>query len=264
MELALKNVDVSINRKTIVQDVTLSVNKGEFAGIIGPNGSGKSTLLRAVYRLFKPSRGAIFLNGENLNRIKLADSARKMGVVGQFNTVDFDFSVLEMVLMGRTPHKRWFGSDTWEDQQIALSAIEKVGLAGFARRSFSTLSGGEQQRVILARALAQQPQILLLDEPTNHLDIKYQLQTLFIVKSLGIGVLAVLHDLNLAAMHCHKLYVLKDGMLAASGPPEQVLTPQLIRDVYEIDCDIRKNPDTGCLSISYFHNNPFSAGGDHS
>ena len=114
------------------------------------------------------------------------------------------------------------------------------------------------------RALAQQPQILLLDEPTNHLDIKYQLQTLFIVKSLGIGVLAVLHDLNLAAMHCHKLYVLKDGMLAASGPPEQVLTPQLIRDVYEIDCDIRKNPDTGCLSISYFHNNPFSAGDDHS
>jgi iron complex transport system ATP-binding protein len=258
MELALKNVDVSIGRQKIVQDVTLSVNKGEFVGIIGPNGSGKSTLLRAVYRLIKPSRGAIFLNRENLNNIKLAESARKMGVVGQFNTVNFDFSVLDMVMMGRTPHKQMFGANNREDYQIAWAALEQVGMAGYAQRGFSTLSGGEKQRIVLARALAQQPQILILDEPTNHLDIKYQLQILSIVKSLGIGILAVLHDLSLAAMHCNKLYVLKEGVVAASGAPEKILTPELIRDVYEIDCDIRKNPDTGYWSISYYSSNKLS------
>lgn len=260
MELALKNVGVSINRKAIIQDVTLNVSKGEFVGIIGPNGSGKSTLLRTVYRLIKPSRGAILLDGEDLNHIKLTESAKKMGVVGQFNDVNFDFSVFEMVMMGRTPHKRWFGTDRKDDRQIALQAIKKVGLAGYEPREFSTLSGGERQRVILARALAQQPQVLILDEPTNHLDIKYQLQLLAIVASLGIGVLAVLHDLSLAAMYCHTLYVLKDGMLVDSGSPAEILTPQLIHKVYEIDCDIRKNPNTGCLSISYYHSNSFLTG----
>ena len=122
----------------------------------------------------------------------------------------------------------------------------------YADRSFSTLSGGEKQRVILARALAQQPEILVLDEPTNHLDIKYQLQLLTIVKSLGIGILAALHDLSLAAMYCDKLYVMQDGKLVAHGSPKEVLTPGLVRDVYEIDCDIRENPDTGYLSITYY------------
>ena len=155
-------------------------------------------------------------------------------------------------MMGRTPHKGLLSADNPKDYEIALTAIRKVGMEQFAQRSFSTLSGGEKQRILLARALAQEPQLLVLDEPTNHLDIKYQLQLLSIVKSLGIGVLAALHDLSLAAMYCDKLYVLKDGKLIASGIPGKVLTPELVRQVYEIDCDIKENPDTGYLTITYY------------
>lgn len=252
MDLVLKNINVSLGDKNIIQDISLAVAKGEFVGIIGPNGSGKSTLLRTIYRIIQPNSGTIILDGKNLKDIKLAESAKKMGVVGQFNTINFDFTVFEMVMMGRTPHKGLLGSDKPVDYEISLEAIRKVGMESHINRSFSTLSGGEKQRIILARALAQQPQLLILDEPTNHLDIKYQLQILSIVKSLGIGVLAALHDLSLAAMYCNKLYVLKDGNVITSGIPNKILTPELVRDVYEIECDIKENPDTGYLAITYY------------
>lgn len=252
MDLALQNINITLGEKKIIQDVSLAVQNGDFVGIIGPNGSGKSTLLRSIYRVIEPNSGTILLGGQDLKKIKLAESAKKMGVVGQFNTVDFDFTVFEMVMMGRTPHKSLLGSDKAGDYEISLEAIRKVGMEKYTNRNFSTLSGGEKQRIILARALAQQPQLLILDEPTNHLDIKYQLQILSIVKSLGIGVLAALHDLSLAAMYCNKLYVLKDGKLITSGIPNQILTSELVRDVYEIKCDIRENPDTGYLAITYY------------
>lgn len=252
MDLALQNINITLGEKKIIQDVSLAVQNGDFVGIIGPNGSGKSTLLRSIYRIIEPNSGTILLGGQDLKKIKLAESAKKMGVVGQFNTVDFDFTVFEMVMMGRTPHKSLLGSDKAADYEISLEAIRKVGMEKYGNCNFSTLSGGEKQRIILARALAQQPQLLILDEPTNHLDIKYQLQILSIVKSLGIGVLAALHDLSLASMYCNKLYVLKDGKLITSGVPNQILTSELIRDVYEIECDIRENPDTGYLAITYY------------
>lgn len=252
MDLALQNIKVELSHKKIVQDISLEVQKGEFVGLIGPNGSGKSTLLKTVYRVLKPSIGSILLDGIDLRNIKPSESAKKMGVVGQFNTINFDFTVFDMVMMGRTPHKGLLSADNPKDYEIAFTAIRKVGMEHFAQRSFSTLSGGEKQRILLARALAQEPQLLVLDEPTNHLDIKYQLQLLSIVKSLGIGVLAALHDLSLAAMYCDKLYVLKDGKLIASGSPGKVLTPELVREVYEIDCDIKENPDTGYLTITYY------------
>lgn len=252
MNLALEAINVELEKKHIIKNVSLDVSNGDFVGIIGPNGSGKSTLLRTIYRITKPDSGNIFLDGKNFNNIKPSESAKKLGVVGQFNTVNFDFSVLDMVMMGRTPHKGLLSSDKPEDYEIALEALQKVGLESYINRSFSTLSGGEKQRIILARALAQQPQLLILDEPTNHLDIKYQLQILSIVKSLGIGVLAALHDLSLAAMFCDKLYVLKAGEIVAGGAPRHILTPKLIRDVYDIDCDIRENPDNGYLSINYY------------
>lgn len=252
MELSLHHVNIELNKKKIIEDVSLSVKNGEFVGIIGPNGSGKSTLLRSIYRIIEPNSGTILLDGQDLKKIKLAESAKKMGVVGQFNTINFDFTVFEMVLMGRTPHKNSLETDTRQDYEIATEALRKVGMENHAHRSFSTLSGGEKQRIILARALAQQPKLLILDEPTNHLDIKYQLQTLSIVKSLGIGVLAALHDLSLAAMYCDKLYVVKSGKVITSGKPQDILTPQLIRDVYEIECDIKENPTTGYLAITYY------------
>lgn len=252
MDLALHNISIELNEKKIIQDVSLAVENGEFVGIIGPNGSGKSTLLRSIYRIIEPNHGTILLGGRDLKKIKLAESAKKMGVVGQFNTMDFDFTVFDMVMMGRTPHKTLLGSDKAADYDIALEAIRKVGMEKHITRSFSNLSGGEKQRIILARALAQEPKLLILDEPTNHLDIKYQLQILSIVKSLGIGVLAALHDLSLAAMYCNKLYVLKDGKLITSGIPSKILTSELVRDVYEIECDIKENPNTGYLAITYY------------
>jgi iron complex transport system ATP-binding protein len=252
MDLELKNINVKLGDKNIIEDISLAVSKGEFVGIIGPNGSGKSTLLRTIYRIIQPNSGMILLDGQNLKDVKLSESAKKMGVVGQFNSINFDFTVLDMVMMGRTPHKSLLGSDTPADYAIAMESIRKVGMEKHVNRSFSTLSGGEKQRIILARALTQQPQLLILDEPTNHLDIKYQLQILSIVKSLGIGVLAALHDLSLAAMYCHRLYVLKEGNVITSGVPNEILTPELVRDVYEIECDIQKNPATGYLSITYY------------
>jgi iron complex transport system ATP-binding protein len=251
MNLKLNNISIELDKKKIIDDISLSVNNGEFVGIIGPNGSGKSTLLRTIYRIIQPTTGTILLGGQDLKKVTLAESAKKMGVVGQFNTINFDFTVFEMVMMGRTPHQRLLGNDKAKDYEISMEAIRKVGMEKYAHRSFSTLSGGEKQRILLARALAQEPQLLILDEPTNHLDIKYQLQILSIVKSLGIGVLAALHDLGLAAMYCDKLYVLKDGKLIASGIPKEILTTELIHDVYEIQCDIKENPTTGYLAITY-------------
>lgn len=251
MDLSLKNIGVTLDNKRIISEVSIDAKKGEFIGIIGPNGSGKSTLLRTIYRVIKPDCGAILLNGRDLKKIKLADSAKNTAVVSQFNPLNFDLSVWEMVIIGRTPHKGFLGADKAEDYEIALAAMRKVGMENYGGRRFATLSGGEKQRIILARALAQQPQLLVLDEPTNHLDIKYQLQLLSIVKSLGIGVLAALHDLSLAAMYCDKLYVMKAGRLVAAGPPNKIITPQLIRDVYEIECTVQENAATGYLSIAY-------------
>ncbi|WP_110955788.1 ABC transporter ATP-binding protein [Anaerosinus massiliensis] len=251
MNLTLQDVDVTIEKIKIVKNVSLAVHKGEFVGMIGPNGSGKSTLLKAVYRVLKPSHGTILFGGENMQDIPLHTSAKQLGVVGQFNTVNFDFTVLEMVLMGRTPHKKTFSVDTQADYKLALQALTHVGMQDAVNRQFVTLSGGEKQRIILARALVQQPKFLVLDEPTNHLDIKYQLQLLSIVKSLGIGTLAALHDLNLAAMYCTKLFVLKNGCLIAEGTPQEVLTKERIRDIYEIDCDVNIDRKTGVPSIVY-------------
>lgn len=252
MDLSINNLSVKLGHKDILHTISLQVKNGEFVGIIGPNGSGKSTLLRTLYRLVQPYSGSILLDGVDLKKIKPAESAKQMSVVGQFNDLHFDFSVFEMVLMGRTPHKSLLAADTPADYAIALEALKKVGMETYADRSFSTLSGGEKQRIVLARALAQQPRILILDEPTNHLDIKYQLQLLSIVKSLGISVLAALHDLSLAAMFCDKLYVLKDGRLVAGGTPKQILTAELVRTIYEIDCKIQENAETGHLSFTYF------------
>jgi len=252
MELSLQNIYLSMNKKAIINDVSLIVKPGTFVGIIGPNGSGKSSLLRTIYRTAKATSGTIFFNKQELKTIKLCESAQFLGVVGQFNETHLDVTVLDMILMGRTPHKKPFANDTLLDYDIARSAAEKVGMKEYLQQRFSTLSGGEKQRIILARALAQQPKILLLDEPTNHLDIKYQLQLLSIVKSLGITVLAVLHDLNLAAMYCDEIHVLQEGCLVASGAPSEVLTPELVSQIYDIQCTIDTNPKTGCLSISYY------------
>ncbi|WP_129600373.1 ABC transporter ATP-binding protein [Anaerophilus nitritogenes] len=238
MKLSIENIDVDLGNKAIVKDACMQVHKGEFVGIIGPNGSGKSTLLKTVYRICKPKSGMMYLDGKNLLTMPIKDMARKLGVVSQFNHVAFDIKVEDMVLMGRSPHKKILEQDNLYDYKIAREMLDQVDMLHYSKRSFSTLSGGEKQRVLLARALAQQVDLLILDEPTNHLDIKYQIQILNLVKSLGITVVVALHDLNLAIAYCDRLYVMHNGKIVANGKPKEVLTPELIKQVYEVDCTI--------------------------
>ena len=252
MELETRQVSVTLSRKEIVKQVSLQVKDGSFVGLLGPNGSGKTTLLKSIYRVLKPSHGAVLIDGRDINALSYRETAKRMGVVSQFNNLSFDFTVEEMVLMGRAPRKRAFDRDTEEDYLIAEDALRRVEMLDFRDRSFLTLSGGEKQRIILARALAQQVEMLILDEPTNHLDIKYQIQIMDVVKSLGIGVLAALHDLNLTLMYCNYVYVLKDGRIVAHGPTESVITEDLIRNVYEVECSVARHPVTGKLNVTFF------------
>ncbi len=238
VDLDVKNLYFNIKGHEILKDISLAVRSGEFVGIIGPNGSGKSTFLKNVYRVLQPTKGEIFLFGENTKSLSLTQTARQMATVGQFHHVNFDLSVEDMVMMGRIPHQHGIGKISDKDREIVAKSLKAVGLENFANRHFQRLSGGEQQRVVLARALAQQPRFLLLDEATNHLDIHYQLQLMEIVSHLGIGILAVLHDLNLAALYCDYVYALKDGKLVAGGVPKELFTRELVNRIYHVDCDV--------------------------
>ena len=200
---------------------------------------GKSTLLKCIYRVLKPDTGVIMLDGKPLNEYKVKDSAKALAVVSQHNYYNFEFSVQEIVMMGRAPHKKTMERDNAEDYKIVEECLEKVGMLPYRHRVFSSLSGGEQQRIILARALAQKTDCLILDEPTNHLDIKYQLQLLDIVKSLGITVIGALHDLNIAAAYCDRIYAMKNGRLVACGTPEEVITEDFIHMLYEVDATVK-------------------------
>lgn len=255
MDLKVDHVSVTLSGADIVKDISMKVDNKQFVGIVGPNGCGKSTLLKSIYKVIKPQKGFVFLGDKDVLKSSARAISKDLGVVGQFNELSFDFTVREMVMMGRTPHKHFMESDNIEDYKIVADALERVNLAKYADRNYLTLSGGEKQRVILARAIAQEPEFLILDEPTNHLDIKYQLQILSIVKSLNIGVLAALHDLSMASVYCDILYVVKDGQIIASGKPKEVLTKKLIRQVFEIDCEIYSNPITGDLAIAYLSSN---------
>lgn len=241
MKLSAENIQLFYDREEILKDISIYAKEKEIIGIIGPNGSGKSTFLKCIYRTLKPDSGCIFLDGERIQEMSYKKSAKKMAVVAQHNYYNFDFTVFDIVLMGRAPHKKALERDTARDYEIVEDALETVGMKAFKNRNFSTLSGGEQQRVVLARALAQNTSCLLLDEPTNHLDITHQLQLLKIVKNLNITVISAIHDLNLAAMFCDRLYVLKEGKIVVDGTPEEVLTKQLIREIYQVDSEVVKD-----------------------
>lgn len=251
MEILAEAVKMAFGHKEILKGIDFSLHDKEFVGIIGPNGSGKSTFLKCVYRIQKPTEGKIYFNGKNLDELSYRQSALQLAVVAQHNVYSFDFSVLEVVLMGRSPHKKMLQRDNLEDYQIARRALAVVGMSAFEERSFSTLSGGEQQRVILARALTQQTECLVLDEPTNHLDIKYQLQIMDIVKSLHLTVVAAIHDLNIAAMYCDRLVAIKDGNVVGVGTPRELLTEQFIYDMYGVHSNIYINPENGRMNIMY-------------
>ena len=250
MNIQTDNIQVSFGSKTILQDISLAIQDKEFVGIIGPNGSGKSTFLKCLYRVLQPNGGKIFFDGTEMSSLSHRDTALKMAVVAQHSTVNFDFSVLEMVLMGRSPYKGLLDRDQLDDYEIARHALAQVGLSDFESRNFNTLSGGEQQRVILARALAQRTECLVLDEPTNHLDIKYQLELMTIVKRLDATVVSAIHDLNLAAIYCDRIIALKDGHIVCSGTPQDVLLSDTIHHIYGVSAMVQTLPD-GRLNIIY-------------
>ncbi|MCI9122130.1 MAG: ABC transporter ATP-binding protein [Oscillibacter sp.] len=254
MRIETKAIEALLNGNRILKGIDLDIGSQELVGVIGPNGSGKSTLLKCIYRVLKPTGGAVFLDGKPLVEYSCRESARCIAVVAQHNYYNFDFSVRDVVLMGRSPHKRALNRDTAEDYRIVAESLETVGMETFADRSFSTLSGGEQQRVILARALAQRTPCLILDEPTNHLDIKYQLQLMDLVRSLDRTVIAAVHDLNTAAMYCDRLYAVKDGKIVGQGAPKNLLTPDFIREVYEVDARVMMDGD-GALHILFHPGN---------
>ena len=251
MEILAEAVRFFAGGRQILQGIDLELRPKEFLGIIGPNGSGKSTFLKCVYRVQKPTTGKIYFNGKKLDEFSYRESALKLAVVAQHNFYNFDFSVLDVVLMGRSPHKKMMERDNAEDYKIARDALRVVGLEEFGERNFSTLSGGEQQRVILARALTQQTECLVLDEPTNHLDIKYQLEIMDIVKSLDVTVIAAVHDLNIAAMYCGRLIAISGGKVAGIGTPRELLTAEFIKKLYGVDSRVDIEESTDRMNIVY-------------
>ncbi|WP_431089117.1 ABC transporter ATP-binding protein [Paenibacillus sp. 8b26] len=251
MNIEVEHVTFSIHDKRLIDGICLQVKAGELVGLIGPNGSGKSTLLKSMYRVLKPDSGWVTLDGRDMLRMKYKETARQMAVVSQDAPQAFDFSARDIVLMGRHPHKKLLEVDTAFDHELVEQALERVGMDAQADHGFTTLSGGEKQRVLIARALAGQAKFLILDEPTNHLDIRYQLQILDLVKALQVTTLAALHDLNLAALYCDRIYVLKEGKVVVSGITEDVLQPDLLRSVFGVETEICIHPKTGKPSITF-------------
>ena len=251
MEIRTDALHAMLGGTEILHGIDFTAGDRSLVGVIGPNGSGKSTLLKCIYRVLKPSEGAVFVDGQPLSEYRVRDSAKKIAVLAQHNFYNFEFTVQDVVLMGRAPHKRALERDSAADFKIVHEAMERVGVAPLRDRLFSTLSGGEQQRVLLARALAQQTPCLILDEPTNHLDVKYQLELLDLVRSLDRTVIAAIHDLNIAAMYCDTIFVMQSGHIVAAGAPRDVLTRSLIRSVYEVDADVFTDSD-GLLRVLFY------------
>lgn len=254
MLLKIENIDFYYKSTKILDRITFQVKSGEFLGIMGPNGSGKTTLLRCITNVLKPCRGTVLIDRNEVHTLTRKEIAKTMGVVPQTSTVDFAFTVFEIVLMGRTPHIDDFGRESAKDYEIVRNAMEVTNTSHLSDRIFEELSGGEHQRVIIARALAQQPQILLLDEPTIHLDIGCQLELLDLIRRLGkqeeIVVIAVFHDLNLAAQYCDSLILLDNGRIVSAGLPEHVLTPENIKKVYNIGAFVRRHPLTNAPYVT--------------
>ncbi|QUQ68241.1 ABC transporter ATP-binding protein [Kutzneria sp. CA-103260] len=242
-KLRAEGVGVALDGRMIVSDIALAIERGEFVGLVGPNGSGKTTLLRAVFRALRAT-GSLWLDDEDLATLSARELARRMAVVPQESPVEFDYTVREVVAMGRFPHQSALGGASAEDVDACARAISLVGLEELADRSVLTLSGGERQRAVIARALAQGCDLIVLDEPTNHLDIRYQHSLMGLLTGLGVTAVAALHDLNLAAGYCDRIYLLRHGSVVASGDPS-VLTADLVHEVFGVRPRVITHPDTG-------------------
>lgn len=255
LTLAVENVSFSYSPGVpTLRDVSLSINRGEFLGLVGPNGSGKTTLLRLLNRIYIPQSGRVTFDGRDISSYSRADLARQMAFVPQDPGTQFPFSVLEIVLMGRAPHSRGRAFENPHDLDVAWSMLELTDISHLAHQSVTALSGGERQRAFIARALAQQPQVLLLDEPNAHLDIAHQIEIFTIIKKLnidsGLTVISVSHDLNLAAAYSDRMAMMVSGSMAAAGPPEEVLTESRIQDVFRTPVIVDTHPSGNSMRVT--------------
>ena len=238
----------------VLRDVSLAAPRGAIVGLLGPNGSGKSTLLRVVAGTASPARGAVTLDGHPIASMPRLELARRVAVVPQETHATFDFTALEIVLMGRYPHLGAFQLEGAEDVRIARDAMHATGTMAFENRAFATLSGGEKQRVVIAGALAQASDILLLDEPTASLDLGYQFDMVDLLQRLnrerGTTMVVSTHDLNVASALCHELVMIRAGTVIAHGPTADVLTPANVRALYDVDVEIERHPRTHHLMVT--------------
>jgi len=251
--LEIRQVYFSYLNGLVLHNINLLVEAGEMVGLLGPNGSGKTTLIKLASGILKPGQGEIKLDGSSLSHLRRKSIARSVAVVPQQLHIPFAFTVDEVVVLGRIPFLKAFAGEGETDRQAVENALELVGISELKGRRFDELSGGERQKVILTMALAQQPKLLLLDEPTVHLDIAHQVEILELVRSLnverGLTVIAAMHDLNLASLYFDRLVLLKEGRVFADGTPAQVLTEQMIGDVFSASVRVEQHPVVGVPHI---------------
>jgi len=243
----------SVEDKFLLKNISMEIEKGKMIALIGPNGSGKSTLLKNIYRALSPTEGVIYIDGKEQGTFRNREMAMKMSVVSQEDIgTHFDFSVIEIVMTGRFAHKGLLDSHDDNDMEKALQALNKVDMAAFYERSYLSLSGGEKQRVMIARAICQDAHIMVLDEPTNHLDIKHQLSIIDYIRSLKITTFLAVHDINIAVNNCDALMILKEGHLKYYGCPKKILTKEVLSEVFGVDAYIVENEESNRRNILFY------------
>lgn len=241
-----EQLDFRYGERSILENLSIQINKGLFYSIIGPNGSGKTTLLKLIAGILPSKHKSVFINGDDIDSLKPKEMAKRVSVVPQITDMQYEFSVYDIVMMGRTPYTSRFGKTNDADKSAVKVAMEETGVYAFRDKKITQLSGGELQRVILARAIAQETDIMLLDEPISHLDIGYQYEISELVydlcKTKGITVINIVHDLNIAMRYSDQIFMLKDGEVYGAGTPEDVITKTSIKDVYAVDVELIDHP----------------------
>jgi len=251
--LRINNIACRYDAANVLENIDFSAKGGDFIGVVGPNASGKSTLLKSISKVLKPHTGVVLLNERDVHTLKSAEIAKNLAVVPQESVISFAFTALEVVLMGRTPHLNRFEMESTQDLIIAQKSMELTNTWYLAERPIDTLSGGEKQRIIIARALTQEPRVLLLDEPTDHLDINHQIEILDLIKRLSkeeeMVVIGVFHDLNIVSQYCDRLILLHKGRIFAAGEAGDVLTGENIEKVYGVKVTVKQDDISGKLLI---------------
>ncbi|MFA5577100.1 MAG: ABC transporter ATP-binding protein [Tissierellaceae bacterium] len=250
----VKDLQFGYRSEKVIDDLSFMINRASLVSLIGPNGSGKSTIIKLLSNIYRPWKGKIFLEGQDINSYKRKELARKIALVPQNTIINYEFTVEDIVLMGRYPHKKRFQREDEEDLRIAHRAMEDTNTLHLKDKIVTEISGGERQRVIIAKALAQNPSIILLDEPTAHLDLNHQIEVLNLLRNLnkekGTTIIIAIHDINLATIYSDEIFMLSSGKIVDKGRPEEVITKGNIEFVYNLEVAIDRNKYTNSLSIT--------------